>query len=115
MKRFGIIYFIMIIFAVFGIILNSIAAFITRKGESINQKSVNLHMLEDVLGWLIVLLGAIAMRFTDIRIIDPLMSIGVSSFILFSTMKNLKESLDIFLERKPDGITIAEIKEQYKE
>lgn len=105
----------MIVFAVFGVTVNTVAAFITKSGDSLNQKAVNLHMLEDVLGWLIVLLGAIAMRFTDIRIIDPLMSIGVSSFILFSTMKNLKESLDIFLERKPDGITIAEIKEHLLE
>ena len=59
----------MIIFAVIGIILNSIAAYVTREGDSINQKSVNLHMLEDVLGWIVVLIGSIIMNFTDIKII----------------------------------------------
>ena len=46
----------MIIFAVVGVILNFIAAYVTREGDSINQKAVNLHMLEDVLGWVIVLI-----------------------------------------------------------
>ena len=52
----------MIIFAIVGIVLNTIAAFVTRDGESINQKSVNLHMLEDVLGWIVVLIGSIVMN-----------------------------------------------------
>ena len=49
----------MILFAVFGVIVNFLAATFTREGDSLNQKSVNLHMLEDVLGWVIVLIGAI--------------------------------------------------------
>ena len=100
----------MIIFAVFGVILNYLAAYVTRKGDSINQKSVNLHMLEDVLGWLIVLVGAIIMNYTDIKILDPLMSIGVSLFILFHSIKNLKQVLDLFLEKTPDDIDIDELK-----
>ena len=59
----------MIIFAIIGVTLNFIAAYVTREGDSINQKAVNLHMLEDVLGWVIVLVGAIIMNFTDISII----------------------------------------------
>lgn len=100
----------MIIFAVIGIILNSIAAYVTREGDSINQKSVNLHMLEDVLGWFVVLLGAIIMRFTDIRIIDSIMSIGVSLFILAHSLKNLKKVVDLFLEKTPEDVDIEEIK-----
>ena len=100
----------MIIFAVFGVILNFIAAYVTRQGDSINQRSVNLHMLEDVLGWIVVLLGAIIMNFTDIRIIDPIMSICVSSYILFHSVKNLKLVLDLFLEKTPKDIDINELK-----
>ncbi len=100
----------MIIFAVFGVIMNFIAAYVTRKGDSINQRSVNLHMLEDVLGWIIVLIGAIIMNFTDISIIDPIMSICVSSYILFHALKNLKVVLDIFLEKTPKDIDIDELK-----
>lgn len=105
----------MIIFAVFGVILNFIAAYVTREGDSINQKSVNLHMLEDVLGWIIVLIGAIIMNFTDIKILDPIMSIGVALFILYNSLKNLKKVLDLFLEKTPNDIDIEELKKHLLE
>lgn len=101
----------MLIFAVIGVILNTLAAFITKDGDSINQHAVNLHMLEDVLGWIIVLVGAIIMKFTNISIIDPIMSIGVAVFILINTLKNLKVVLDIFLEKTPKEIDLEHIKE----
>ena len=100
----------MIIFAIIGLVTNFIAAYLTKEGDSINQKSVNLHMLEDVLGWAIVLIGAIIMNFTDIKIIDPIMSIGVALFILINTFKNLKQILDLFLEKTPHNIDIEELK-----
>ena len=99
----------MIIFAIVGAAVNFLAAFFTREGDSLNQKAVNLHMLEDVLGWLVVLVGAIIMRFTDISIIDPLMSIGVAVFIFINAIQNLKEAVDLFLEKTPHGIKIEEI------
>lgn len=101
----------MIIFAVVGTILNFIAAYVTREGDSINQKAVNIHMLEDVLGWVVVLIGAIIMKFTDIRLIDPIMSIGVSIFILIHSLGNLKSILDLFLEKIPKSIDIEELKD----
>ena len=100
----------MIIFAIIGVILNFFAAYVTREGDSINQKSVNLHMLEDVLGWVVVLIGAIIMNFTDITILDPLMSIGVATFILIHSIKNLKVVVDLFLEKTPSDIDIEKLK-----
>ncbi len=104
----------MIVFAVVGALVNFVAAYFTKDGDSLNQKAVNLHMLEDVLGWVVVLVGAVIMRFTDISIIDPVMSIGVAVFILIHAVKNLKEVLDVFLEKAPNGIDIPEIKEHIK-
>ncbi len=105
----------MIVFAVIGVIINFVAAYFTREGDSLNQKAVNLHMLEDVLGWVVVLIGAVVMRFTDISIIDPVMSILVAVFILVNAVKNLKEVLDLFLEKAPHGISVEEIKEHVSE
>ena len=101
----------MIIFAVIGALVNLCAAIVTREGDSLNQKAVNLHMLEDVLGWIVVLVGAIIMRFTDFSIIDPILSVCVAVFILINATKNLKEVLDLFLEKTPHGISVEEIKE----
>lgn len=81
----------MIVFAIVGVGVNLCAAFVTREGDSLNQKAVNLHMLEDVLGWIVVLIGAIVMRFTDFARLDPIMSIGVSAFILINAIRNLIE------------------------
>lgn len=105
----------MIIFALVGVCVNLCAAFFTRGGDSLNQKAVNLHMLEDVLGWVVVLIGAVVMRFTDIAVIDPAMSIGVAVVILINAVKNLKEALDLFLEKTPCGVDIHEIKEHIEE
>ena len=99
----------MILFAVVGIAVNLCAAVITHKGESLNQKAVNLHMLEDVLGWIVVLIGAIIMKFTDISLIDPIMSIGVAAFILIHAVKSGKAILDLFLEKLPDGIDLNDL------
>ncbi len=100
----------MIAFALIGVVINFIAAYFTKEGDSLNQKAVNLHMLEDVLGWAVVLIGAIIMRLTDIYIIDPIMSIGVSVFIFVNAIKNLKQIENLFLERLPDNISMEEIK-----
>ncbi len=101
----------MIVFAIVGVCVNFCAAYFTREGDSLNQKAVNLHMLEDVLGWAVVLVGAIVMRFTDFALIDPIMSIGVAVFIFINAVGNLKEAVDLFLEKIPHGMQIAEIKE----
>ena len=101
----------MIIFAVVGFAVNIAAAFFTRGEESINQKAVNLHMLEDSLGWLAVLVGAIVMRFTDMAIIDPIISICLAIFILISAIKNLRSIINILLFKVPKNISVDEIKQ----
>lgn len=100
----------MIIFAILGVVINFLAAYFTKEGNSLNQKSVNLHMLEDVLGWVVVLIGAVIMRFTDIKIIDPILSVGVALYILINSLKTLREIVDVFLEKTPNNIDIKEIK-----
>ena len=101
----------MILFAVIGVAVNLCAAFFTSGGHSLNQKAVNLHMLEDVLGWIVVLVGALVMKFTDFVLIDPILSIGVALFILFHAAGTLKEVIDLFLEKTPHNIDPEEIRE----
>ncbi len=91
----------MIIFAIVGVIVNFLAAYFTKEGDSVNQRAVNLHMLEDVLGWVVVLVGALVIKFTGFVIIDPIMSICVAVFIFVNALKNLKTVIDIFLLKAP--------------
>lgn len=105
----------MIVLAIIGVIINSAAAVYTHEGDSLNQKSVNLHMLEDVLGWIIVLIGAIVMRFTNIELLDPLLSIAVALFILINALRNFKEIIDLFLEKTPHGISVDDLRQHILE
>lgn len=105
----------MIWLAVVGVIVNYIAARFTRDGDSLNQKSVNLHMLEDVLGWVVVLIGAIVMRFTDISLIDPLLSIAVAIFILKHAWENFWSITNVLLEKTPQGINLTELEKRLQE
>ncbi len=100
----------MIVFAIVGFFVNLAAAYFTLDGESLNQKAVNLHMLEDVFGWLIVLIGAVVMRLTGLTLIDPIMSIGVAVFIFINALKNLKEILDVFLEKTPRSVCAEDVR-----
>lgn len=102
----------MLIFALIGIIINIVASYYTKDGDSLNQKSVNLHMLEDVLGWIVVLVASIIMKYTNINIIDPILSIIVSLYIVYNAQKNMKEVLNIFLEKTPKNIDIDQVEEK---
>jgi cobalt-zinc-cadmium efflux system protein len=105
----------MILFGIMGVCVNFGAAFFTRGGNSLNQKAVNLHMLEDVLGWLVVLAGAVVMRLTNFAFIDSILSIGVALFILLHALKNLEQILNLFLAKTPTDVDISEIKEHLLE
>ncbi len=102
----------MLILSVVGLAVNFIAAVVTHKGHSLNEKAVNLHMLEDVLGWAVVLLGAVVMKFTDISIIDPILSLGVAAFVLINAVKTLHEAVSLFLEKTPAKLNTNSIKEK---
>lgn len=99
-----------IVIAIFGFVINFLATYFTKDGDSLNQKAVNLHMLEDVLGWLVVLIGSVLMKFTNISLIDPILSLGVAVFIFYHAFRNVKEIGDLFLEKTPSNINIGELK-----
>lgn len=101
----------MIILGIIGFVVNFAAAYFTAGGESLNQRAINLHMLEDVLGWAIVLIGAVVMHFTNWSFLDSILSVCVAVFIIINSLKSLKSVLDIFLEKTPHEISISEIKE----
>ncbi|MEP3388443.1 MAG: cation diffusion facilitator family transporter [Reichenbachiella sp.] len=105
----------MLYLAILGIVVNGAAVFKLRKGESINEKVVSLHLLEDVLGWVAVLVGSIIMMFVDAPFIDPLLSVLISLFVLYNVYKNLKKSLLVILQGIPDEIDLNEIRKKLRD
>ncbi len=100
----------MIVFAVIGFAVNFTAAISTHGSHSANMRAVSLHMLEDVLGWAAVLVGAVIIRFTGWGAIDPLLSLGIAVFISTSSIKNLAGIRQIFLESVPGNIDVSVLK-----
>jgi len=105
----------MMYLAILGIIVNGIAVLRLRKGTSMNEKAVYLHMLEDVLGWLAVLVVSIVMMFVDAPILDPLLSIGITIWVLFNVYKNLKKTFRIFLQEVPEDVDIEKVEKALNE
>lgn len=99
----------MLILAIIGVIVNGLAVLRLRKGSSINEKVVSLHLMEDVLGWLAVLIGALIMNFVDAPIIDPILSLAISLYIFFNVFRNMREGLRIILQGSPSKLDIDEV------
>lgn len=93
----------MIWLAIAGIIFNGVAVLKLSEGSSINQKVVRLHLLEDTLGWMAVLVGAVIIRYTGLMWIDPLLGVMIAVFIIYNAIRNLKDALIIFLQAIPES------------
>lgn len=105
----------MLYLAILGVSVNGIAVWKIKKGNkgnSINQRAIMLHLMEDVLGWVAVLLGSIVMYFWDFPIIDPILSLLISIYILWNVAKNIKQVANIILQAIPKNINIDKLKEQ---
>src|SRR5574344_389876 len=113
--------------AVLGVIVNGAAAFKTGLGEhlrrkrtssqggtshGVNERVVSLHLLEDVLGWLAVLVVSVVMLFVDLPILDPILSIGIACFILFNVVRNLRSAFMVILQGVPEDVDIDQIKSE---
>ena len=90
--------------------INVLASLVVRKGKTKNESILSLHFLEDTLGWVAVILMAIVLRFTDWYILDPLLSLVISFFILSKAIPRFWSTLKIFLDAVPEGVDIKQVK-----
>ena len=95
---------------IIAITINVLASLVIRKGQTKNESILSLHFLEDTLGWVTVILMAIVLRFTDWYILDPLLSLVISFFILSKALPRFWRTLKIFLDAVPEGVDIQKIK-----
>jgi cobalt-zinc-cadmium efflux system protein len=99
----------MFLLAVFGIVINGIAMMKLKKGHSLNERTVSLHLMEDVLGWAAVLVASIVMLFIEIPILDPILSLGIACYILFNIYNNLRDTFRVILQGTPENVNSEEI------
>jgi len=97
-----------------GIAFNGAGFFLLKKGESLNEKVLSWHLLEDVLGWVGILIGGIIIYFWNFYLVDPIMTIGLTAFILYNVTKNLREAVSILLQGVPKHINLEAVKQDLK-
>ncbi len=97
--------------AIIGILFNGAGFFTLKKGESLNEKVLSWHLLEDVLGWAIILIGGVIIHFWNVLLLDPIMTVGLTVFILYNVSKSLKEAINILLQGVPQHININKVKQ----
>ena len=95
---------------IIAVVINVLASLVVRKEKTKNESILSLHFLEDTLGWLAVILMAIILRFTDWYILDPLLSLVISIFILSKAIPRFWSALKIFLDAVPEGVDIKQVK-----
>lgn len=98
-------------FAVVGIVVNGVAVLRLRGGVSLNERVVGLHLLEDVLGWAAVLVGSVVIYFFDVPIVDPLLSVGITLFILWNVYHNLRSAARVILQAVPEGVDVVAVRD----
>lgn len=102
----------MLLLALLGIAVNGIAVWRLRRGKTQNEKVLSWHLLEDVLGWVAVLIGAVLMHFTGWAWLDPALSIGFTLFILLNVVRALRQTLALFLQVTPNPAMLQQINSQ---
>ena len=93
----------MLLLAIFGVCVNGFAAYKLSGGETLNERVLNWHLLEDVLGWVAVLIVSIVLMFAEVPILDPLLSIAFTLFILVNVARNLWTTLKLFAQSTPNS------------
>ncbi len=93
----------MIVLAVVGLGMNGLAAWRLHGGRSLNERGAFLHLLEDVLGWAAVLVGAIVIHFTGWGVLDPMLSVAINIYVLYNALGTLRKGTGILMQRLPDG------------
>jgi cobalt-zinc-cadmium efflux system protein len=96
--------------AVVGITFNGAGFFLLKKGESLNEKVLSWHLLEDVLGWVGILVGGVIIYFWKFYLIDPIMTVTLTAFIIYNVTKNLREAVNILLQGVPKHINLEAVK-----
>ncbi len=99
----------MILLAILGVIVNGWAAFKVSHGSSISERMITWHLIEDVLGWVLVLISAIVMWFWTIPILDSALAILLALWVVWNVFKNLKEAMRVFLQAVPSHLLLNEV------
>lgn len=99
----------MLVLGIVAIVVNTAASRVVSHGHSHNESILSLHFLEDILGWLAVILVSLILRFTDWYFLDPLLSLVIAGFILSKALPKFWENIQIFLDHVPSDVDLSQL------
>jgi cobalt-zinc-cadmium efflux system protein len=102
----------MIGIAILGVVLNGIAAWKLKSGKSINKQVMTIHLLEDTVGWLAVLIAGIILLFFNIPIIDPILAIIINITVLIFVLIKLVKALKILMQKVPSNVNLPQLRQK---
>ena len=102
---------LMIIVAGIGLAANVAGSLLLHRGskESMNIRSVYLHLFGDAISSLTVILGGIFIKFFAIYWIDPLLTVLIAIYVLWGRMYIIRDAIRVVMMAAPSGISIDEI------
>lgn len=98
--------------AVLGVLVNGIAFLRIKKegnqshGHNHNSRAIMLHLLEDMLGWIAVLIGATIIYFTQWYWIDGVLTLAIAGYVAYNAVKNLIGTMKVLLQAVPENVNI---------
>ncbi len=104
----------MLLFSIVGIVVNGLAAFRMRTGATMNARMIAWHLVEDVLGWAAVLVVSLMLLLRDIHILDPILSILITTYVLYNVVRNLRETVALFLQAVPESLDIEAVERKLR-
>jgi cobalt-zinc-cadmium efflux system protein len=102
----------MLALAILGVVVNGFAAYKLSAGTTLNEKVLNWHLLEDVLGWAAVLIVSIVLLIVELPILDPLLAVGFTLFILFNVARNTWHAVKLFVQAVPEHGLIEKVRKE---
>ena len=103
----------MLIVAVIGIIYKSLSVYRLHDGETFNEKAILFHQLGDIFEWVAILILSLVLMFWDgAPYLDPFVSIGIALWLIFNLGRNLRNSLEVLLQKTPDNFDVNEFKDK---
>lgn len=99
----------MLVLGIAAIVVNIAASRVVSHGHSHNESILSLHFLEDILGWIAVIVVSLILRFTDWYFLDPMLSLFIAGFILSQALPKFWENIQIFLDHVPSDVDLSQL------
>lgn len=99
----------MLVLGIVALVVNTAASRVVSHGHSHNESILSLHFLEDILGWIAVIVVSLILRFTDWYFLDPLLSLFIAGFILSQALPKFWENIQIFLDHVPNDVDLSQL------